>query len=182
MRERSIMFDVVLDLPQSQSGKVVEMRSLIWSLFSRMRTEYKDSIRKSLFSAQIRESTKQKKTPLLDIFWAVSSVEHLWKTDCHYNVWETPFSIKPYFTKLFLQYFGKCATLNILFFRGILQLFLWYLTELDTAGKVKRVLPILANSLRYLECCTCLFVHWAFWLQHSDCWEGKKQVRILHNP
>ena len=86
---------------------------------SRMRTEYKDSIRKSPFSAQIRENTYLKKTPFSDIFHAVSSIEHLWKTDCHCNVLETPFSVKPYFVKLFLQYFGKWTTLHILFLMEI---------------------------------------------------------------
>ena len=92
---------------KSHSGKIVQMQSLIWSVFSRMRTEYKDSIRKSPFSAQIRENTDLKKTPFLDIFYAVSSIEHLWKTDGPWNVWKTPFLVKPYFVKWFLQYLGK---------------------------------------------------------------------------
>ena len=50
--------------------KSVQIRSFLWSVFSRIRTECGD-LRKSLYFIRMRENTFQKKTPYLDTFHAV---------------------------------------------------------------------------------------------------------------
>ena len=48
--------------------KSVQMRSFVWSAFSFIWTEWRDLLRKSLYSVRIQENTDQKKTPYLDTF------------------------------------------------------------------------------------------------------------------
>ena len=48
--------------------KSVQRRSFFWSLFSCIWTKYKDLIRKSLYSVQIRENTDQKKFRIWTLF------------------------------------------------------------------------------------------------------------------
>ena len=51
--------------------KSVQIQSFFWSESSRIRTEYRDLLRKSSYSVRIRENTDQKKNPHLDTFRAV---------------------------------------------------------------------------------------------------------------
>ena len=51
--------------------KSVQIQSFFWSESSRIRTEYRDLLRKSSYSVRIRENTDQKKNPYLDTFHAV---------------------------------------------------------------------------------------------------------------
>ena len=52
----------------SHCVKSVQMRSLIWSVFSCIRTEYRDLWSKSSHSAQIRESADQRKLRIWALF------------------------------------------------------------------------------------------------------------------
>ena len=45
----------------SHGVKSVQIRSFFWSVFSRIWTEYEDLLRKSPYSVQIRQNSKQKK-------------------------------------------------------------------------------------------------------------------------
>ena len=58
--------------------KSVQIRSFLWFIFSRIRTECGD-LRKSPYFIRMRENTVQKKTPYLDTFHAVvySGYEHI---------------------------------------------------------------------------------------------------------
>ena len=51
--------------------KSVQIQSFFWSESSRIRTEYRDLLRKSSYSVRIRENTDQKKNPYLGTFRAV---------------------------------------------------------------------------------------------------------------
>ena len=61
-RSRSLHFHCV---------KSAQIRSFLWSVFSCIRTEYGDLLRKSPYSVRILENTDQKKNPYLDTFHAV---------------------------------------------------------------------------------------------------------------
>ena len=52
----------------SHSVKSVQMRSLIWSVFSCIRTEYRDLWSKSSYSAQTRENADQRKLRIWALF------------------------------------------------------------------------------------------------------------------
>ena len=58
--------------------KSVQIRSYIWSVFSRNRTEYGEILRIYPYSIRIRENTDQKKTPYLDTFHAVIIMSKKW--------------------------------------------------------------------------------------------------------
>ena len=48
--------------------KSVQIRSFFWSVFSRIRTEYGEMLRISLYSVRMRENTDQKKLPIWTLF------------------------------------------------------------------------------------------------------------------
>ena len=56
--------------------KRVQIRSFFWSVFSRIRTESGELLRKFLYSVRIRENTDRKKTPYLESFYAVIFGQH----------------------------------------------------------------------------------------------------------
>ena len=68
--------------------KSLQIRSYIWSVFSRIRTEYGEILRIrteygeilriSPYSVRMRENTDQKKTPYLDTFHAVIIMSKKW--------------------------------------------------------------------------------------------------------
>ena len=51
--------------------KNVQIQSFFWSLFSRIRTKYRDLFRRSPHAVRIRENTDQKKNVYLDTFHSV---------------------------------------------------------------------------------------------------------------
>ena len=65
---------VLLHLRDFPCTKSVQIRSLFWSVFSCIRTEYGNLIHKSLYSVRIEENTNQKK---LRIWTLCFSVDHM---------------------------------------------------------------------------------------------------------
>ena len=64
----------------------VQIRSFFWSVFSRIRTEYRDLLRKSPYSVRLRENTDQKKLRIWTLF-----------TQCWPYKWAKPFQASPAF-------------------------------------------------------------------------------------
>ena len=57
--------------------KSVQVRSFFWSVFFRIRTEYGDLLRKSLYSVRIRENTDQKKLRVWSFLRSGGHSQHL---------------------------------------------------------------------------------------------------------
>ena len=55
-------------VPSHHCGKSVQIRSLSRSIFSRIRTEYGDLLRKSPYSVRMQENTEQKKLRIWMLF------------------------------------------------------------------------------------------------------------------
>ena len=69
----------------------IRIQKNLWHIFFLIRTEYSGLRTKSQKSAQIRENTKQKKTPVTDIC-AVKLEEYIFKENFFYHSFINPFS------------------------------------------------------------------------------------------
>ena len=66
-RTLSLFMDMVL-LLKVHYVKSVQIRSFFWSVFSGIRTEYEDLLRKSPYSVRMRENTDHKKLLIWTLF------------------------------------------------------------------------------------------------------------------
>ena len=66
------LFGNVINYPHCV--KIVQIRSFFWFVFSRIRTEYGEILRISLYSIQMRQNTDQQKLRYLDTFHAVPAL------------------------------------------------------------------------------------------------------------
>ena len=74
-----------VDILRSQCVKSVQVRSLFWSVFSLIRTEYREILRMSPYSVRMRGKIRTRKPPYLDTFHSV--ISELLETDLR---WTTP--------------------------------------------------------------------------------------------
>ena len=75
----------MINMHKTHCVKSFQIRSFSWSIFSRIRTEYGDLLRKPPCSVRIQENLDQKKTPYYDTFHTVTP---FWKRTLNISLWK----------------------------------------------------------------------------------------------